>query len=123
MEITNGLTRRAFLLAGPLTAVLGCEEARPRKYGLMTVEGHTAHRARTGEFLRVLVDGKDVTSRCLRANDRRGYALCYRRGADGRFYVGLDGRLETELLRGNVEYVVRRDEGTAPDTVPITMEV
>lgn len=44
-------------------------------YGLVTADGWRARLALTGEALRVLVDGIDVTSRCMQADDRTGYAL------------------------------------------------
>jgi hypothetical protein len=48
-----------------------------KKYGALDVEGHLAHRRTTGEYLRVTVDGIDVTESCHYANDVEGVALIY----------------------------------------------
>lgn len=48
-----------------------------RKHGLLTLEGHRAHKRATGETLHVFVNGEDVTTAAYEANDIEGYALVY----------------------------------------------
>lgn len=76
---------------------------------LLTLEGHREIERSTGRFLRVLVsipDGhkEDVTARCITADDKHGWVLCYRHNAEGRPY--LDGPyVAKELLVGDVVFV------------------
>ncbi len=74
-------------------------------FGTVTVDGWIAHKKRTGKELHVLVDGVDVTADCFRANDRKGYAFVHLRNANGRFYIGPDGRAAKRILRGTVRIV------------------
>lgn len=92
------ISRRAMLLS-PL-ATIAVPAAEPaRKFGRLTPRGWTAHRSRTGNELRVYVDGLDVTTACAYANDRTGRAVVYRRDRDGRFYIGPDGRPARDVYR------------------------
>lgn len=45
------------------------------RFGLLTIGRHKEHFARTGEYLRVYVNGEDVTDRCRVADDIEGYAV------------------------------------------------
>lgn len=77
---------------------------------ILTVRLHSTIRKRTGRCLRVLVDCRDVTHRCVSASDRQGWALCFVKGADGRCLVRPDRRGPLmELLVGQVIF-----DGTAP---------
>jgi hypothetical protein len=51
--------------------------ASKHKYGFLDVKGHTAHSKTTGEFLRVSVNGVDVTDRCCEADDIDGYVIVF----------------------------------------------
>lgn len=50
--------------------------AVPRKFGLLTIRSHRAHKQQTGENLRVFVDGREVR-RCIEADDIEGYAIAF----------------------------------------------
>jgi hypothetical protein len=67
---------RAFAgaVAGPGLAMAS---PAPRRYGCITVAGHTAHRQVTGETLHVYVHGIDVTRDCHEADDVEGYARVF----------------------------------------------
>ena len=70
-----------------------------KRYGLLTVDGHRAHAAATGEHLHVYLDGVDVTRNCYEADDVAGYVLVYcrderehkRLDATGALHVTPDG--------------------------------
>lgn len=59
-----------------------------RTYGVLTVEGHIAHKKQTGEDLHVYLDGKDVTTSCYEASDVDGYVKLFCR--DPQHHVALD---------------------------------
>lgn len=83
-----------------------------KKYGLLTANGHRAHKAMTGETLHVYVDGVDVTSSCFEVDDVEGYALIFCRDeqehrrwdAKGAKHIdkGHGGRACQMRLTGNV---------------------
>lgn len=76
---------------------------------LLTVDRHDIVHRFTGIFLRVLVDGQDVTDRCASADDDTGWALCYRLNEQGRkFQEG--GKAAAEVLTGKVVFVRRADK-------------
>lgn len=76
-------------------------------FGRVTVDWWAAHKRRTGKEIRVYVDGVDVTTRCVVANDRSGYALLYKHDEAGRPYVvGLDGNAAREVVRGKGRIVM-----------------
>lgn len=55
-------------------------------------------------YVRVLVDGVDVTARCYRADTQRGIAMCHKRGENSRFVINRDrGRTVREAVCGKVE--------------------
>jgi hypothetical protein len=91
--------------AGALVAA-----APVRKFGRLTVDGHRAHLHTTGEFLRVTVDGVDVTGRSYEADDGEGYVLAYCGDpaqhrdwtAQGHKHVGGDGTACRMRLTGAV---------------------
>lgn len=69
------------------TIALGAVPAdgpRPRKYGLISVETHHAHRQRTGEDLHTYLDGEDVTRWTNLCNDAEGWVdlIAFLKGAD-----------------------------------------
>lgn len=69
--------------------------------GLMTLE-HPWSRKR---WLRVTVDGVDVTRSCQSSDDREGWALCFVRGEDGRIALTPDRRdVVRQILIGDVRY-------------------
>lgn len=74
------MNRRELLqsLAG-LTVVGAITPAKtePHKFGFLDVRGHTSHQRITGEFLRVSINGIDVTDRCCEADDVKGYVVVY----------------------------------------------
>lgn len=79
--------------------------SEPKLWGRVTVEGHQAHKRRTGKVLRVFVRGEDVTRRCVMANDRAGKAILFLHDENGRCYVGPRGGAARELYRGPVQIV------------------
>lgn len=58
------------------------------------VEGHFGKR--------VLLDGEDITSRCIFFDDEQGVAECWKVGVDGE-PVLTDGDLVFETLHGKIE--------------------
>jgi hypothetical protein len=93
------ITRRGFLgalPAVPLTAAVVSGSGGVHKYGAVDVQTHLSHRRRTGEFLRVYIDGEDVTAVCQFADDRAGVVELIvksegdfeRWHAKGGYYVG-----------------------------------
>ncbi len=51
--------------------------AEPETYGLLTVEREKAHRRKTGVQLHIYLDGVDVTTRCVAADDEGGIGSPY----------------------------------------------
>ena len=74
-----------------------CLEDPALTYGLVSV----SDTPREAMLARCRVEGVDVTNRCYMANDAEGWAECYVRDEDGRFFVA-DGRIARERLRGEV---------------------
>lgn len=95
------LATRALCLTG-LTAEFAPAMS---KVGCVTIRGWIAHKQRTGKELHVYVNGEDVTYRCCRADDQRGYAVCHKLGINGRPYCGPNGHVASEILRGDVRIV------------------
>ena len=53
------------------------------------------------------LNGSDVTARCVSADDREGYVVCYSRLPAGGYYCKPgSNRLQTEVLCGDVQIVV-----------------
>lgn len=80
---------------------------RERFYGRVTMEKFQQPIGRSGENLRVLVDGQDVTGECFEADDRKGYAWCLRR-KDGRRVSDVpeeDGSRERPFMMEHLEQV------------------
>ena len=101
------MTRRAFVAGAVIAAAAAAVPDVPEPtYGLLTVEGWMAYKARTGKELVVLVDGRDVTFDCVRANDRKGYAVVLNK-KNGKAYIDLDGQIAREMLRGHVRFIER----------------
>ena len=76
---------------------------------LLTVERHNIVRKFTGIDLRVLVNGEDVSADCSAADNETGWAIVYKRDADGRHYVGPNGKAAMDVLTGEVLFVRRAD--------------
>lgn len=98
---------RKFSIAAPRVTREGARLQIPtfhvEKFGLVTVERHT-ELASAGTFLRVFLDGQDVTQDCFVADDCQGYVGRYRRGLDG--HVMLNDRSDgpaIDLMVGVVE--------------------
>lgn len=103
--------------------------AKPRGgVGLVAVGHHPLTRQR---WVRVTVDGVDITKRCQAADDREGWAICYRLNAAGRPFVQAQlgptqARIELarEILVGEVQFWRRYDgfsvrlEGPTPVAIP-----
>ena len=53
-----------------------------RTVGLLTTDTLGSHHR-----YRVSVDGVDVSDRCFSADDRHGWAACYKRDGEGNFYL------------------------------------
>lgn len=98
------------VLAGAPLAVAGASKIRDTKFGRLTVEGHRAHRATTGEDLHVYFNGRDVTRSCFEADDRAGYVKLFCRDrvshedwtAQGAIHIGPGGGACRVFLRGDV---------------------
>ncbi len=58
-----------------ILAVERWADGAPAPWGLMTLEGERRLRMEYGHAVRVLLDGHDVTHRCVTADDRQGWAL------------------------------------------------
>lgn len=74
------MKRRDFIAAvlvvpSAIAATQSSEEGS--KYGRLTVDGWMAHKRSTGEYLRVYLDGIDVTHSCYEANDEFGEVYMY----------------------------------------------
>ncbi len=50
----------------------------------------------------ILVDGKDVTSRCFTADDEKGIAMCYKHNSEGKPYIDNE-KIAEEILYGEIE--------------------
>jgi hypothetical protein len=93
------MTRRESLksvLAG-LAAAVGLTsavkaEGDPAVWGRVTVVGES-------------LDGQDVTRSTYVADDRLGYVLRYKRNADDRCYIDINGKVAREKLMGRVRIV------------------
>lgn len=69
----------------------------------LTVERHWIVKLFTGIDLRVLVDGVDVTDRCIEASPEYGWAECYALNAEGHKYIDdATRKAVVEALRGTV---------------------
>ncbi len=80
---------------------------------LLTIDAHTTIQRFTGIFLRVLVDGVDVTNRCASVDAEEGWALVYRLDADGHRYKDrATGKPVMEILTGDIMLVRRADKET-----------
>lgn len=96
------VSRRAMLL-GSVGMMVSPPEV---KWGRITVEGHRAHKRRTGKVLRTFINGVDRTRDCMMVDDRGvGKAVLLKRDKDGHAYVGLDGRTARELYKGPITIV------------------
>lgn len=74
----------------------------------LDVPGHRARFARTGEWIHVYLNGVNVSQDCTIADDEAGWAVIFRRGADGRFQ-DLDpgtGNVASDVRRGHIEFRV-----------------
>lgn len=99
------VTRRVFLMAP--AAILVAPESSAPKFGRVTPTGWVAHLRRTGNELRVIVDGQDVTYDCYMADDKKGLALINLRDERGHHYVGTDGKIARRKYRGPVRIIER----------------
>ena len=91
------MTRRAF---ATLAAAVFVSPTRPRRFGAISVARHAQLRAQ-GIDLHVWVAGVDVTRRCRFADDTGdGWAELLKHNADGRPYLGADGEIAREIVRG-----------------------
>lgn len=73
---------------------------------VLTVDVHHAIRYWTGVVLRVLVDGHDVTERCVSACPAQGWVVVFKLNADRTKYVDRSsGRPAMDLLSGAVQVV------------------
>lgn len=62
-----------------------------------------------GEFVRVFLNGSDVTrTGCIFADDEAGIVQRYRRNEGGQLHLGEDGNIARETLHGHVEFVVEQ---------------
>ncbi len=96
------ITRRLFCASISGLALMAGSAAIPHRFGRVTVSGWIVHRNRTGKELRIILDGRDVTERCVLANDRRQYVVLNKSGPDGKLYIDLHGGIARERIRGNV---------------------
>lgn len=73
------------------------------RYGPLTLDRYRAF-VKDLHFLHVFVNGEDVTTRCIFADDSVGqqYAVLFKLNADGQKYVGADGCAARELVAGEV---------------------
>ena len=79
---------------------------------LLTLERHREIEAKDGTFLRVLVDGKDVTERCYLADDQDGWAACFCVDKDGKKYFDrARNEVAKEMLTGDVIFDGTRGRG------------
>lgn len=97
--VATAVAARGICLAGDIPA------QERRRFGRVTVEGWMAHKRRTGKELRVIVEGRDVTTDCTFADDIRGRVIMLQRDASGHSYLGTDGRIARRLYRGTVTIV------------------
>lgn len=81
---------------------------------LLTIERHREIENRTGTFLRVVVNGEDVTSRCMSADDSHGWALVYQHNSDGRKFLDFErNQVAREVLVGSVIFDGTRGRSAA----------
>lgn len=71
------------------------------EFGLVTVDRHIELRKK-GIYLRVKLNGEDVTDRCRAANDIEGWAELLRHSANGNAMLTATGELFTETIHGEV---------------------
>jgi len=67
--------------------------------GLITTDDSRA------PWVRVWIDGKDVTARCFAADDRHGWAACYLH-REGKPYLTTSDQIACEVLTGKVEVLI-----------------
>jgi hypothetical protein len=89
------MNRRAFIAV--ITGWLTLLKNRALGYGYVDVRRHVALRQQ-GIYLRVLLDGRDVTAHCYAADDRQGYVCLYKTNAAGSYDVER-GALASEVRR------------------------
>mgnify|MGYP001581750027 FL=1 len=106
------MTRRAIMFGSLATVVATAIRAiAPVSfYGRITVLGWIMHKRRTGRELHTLVDGEDVTDRCVLADDRRGRVVLNKCDASGRCYIDERGHIAREIRCGVVRIVEQGGE-------------
>jgi hypothetical protein len=77
------------------------------RYGYMDVDRW--HAMKDWRHKRVLINGRDITDGCKWFDDVTGEACRFLRNANGNFYLGIDGRPATEVLRGEIRVIDVRD--------------
>lgn len=107
------MNRRALLkTVFGASAAIGASASMPvaRKYGLVTVDSHRAHKLVTGENLHVFVDGVDVSKSCVEADDINGYVELFCRDREshadwtkqGAVHVGQNGGVCRLRVTGSI---------------------
>lgn len=77
---------------------------------MLTVDRHRIIEQFTGIYLRVLVDGVDVTAQCFAADNETGWALVHKTDDAGRPYLDrTTGKAAADVLIGDVQFVRRAD--------------
>jgi hypothetical protein len=98
--------RELFLAAASLTAS-AASLTHIVNYGCVTAEQARIWRD-SGVYLRVYLDGEDITDRCYEADDVANYAKVFRL-RDGEIYWDYEaGDIAKEVLRGEVRFERRR---------------
>ena len=107
------LTRRSiFKCAAAAIATVTVAQPTTKRFGRLTIQGWTCYRNRTGRELSVLVNGIDVTRRCVLADDRRGYVVLHRNDSDGHCYLDARGKVAREILKWQDVRIVEVPIGT-----------
>lgn len=74
--------------------------------GRLTILGHRFLERCLGAKVSVNVDGEDVTSRCVFADRRNGYAVVFKLNADGfKYFDRARNRAAMDVVVGDVQYV------------------
>jgi hypothetical protein len=90
----------------PLPGAVAASSSPPKKYGRLTLERHYQLK-HEGIDLRVWHGKEDVTDRCREADDddERGYAIVYRRGANGHLIWNGHGETWIDTLTGQIQFL------------------
>lgn len=97
------MTRRTFFAAW-LAACIRFKR-RTLGYGYLDVERHVALRQR-GIYLRVLLDGQDVSRHCFEADDQLGFVGLYKQNKNGQHFIDSWNReIAREFRHGRVQFV------------------